>query len=94
MLTRLKLSDEWADTQMDVDGVKGCLGSFMVLKQQHPHLKVVLSIGGGAASQNFAAVASSPIARDHFARTASNLVHASGLDGLDSKPLFSHYQHH
>lgn len=72
---------------MDVDGVKGCLGSFMVLKQQHPHLKVILSIGGAAASQNFAAVASSPIARDHFAKTASNLVHASGLDGLDSKLL-------
>jgi chitinase len=79
------LSDEWADLQMDVDGAKGCLGSFMILKQRYPHLKVVLSIGGGAASQNFASVAANPVARDNFARTAYSLVQASGLDGIDSE---------
>lgn len=69
---------------MEVDGVKGCLGSFMVLKQRHKHLKVVLSIGGGAASTNFAVVAASAALRDNFGRSVRGLVTASGFDGIDS----------
>ena len=79
------LSDEWADAKMDVDGASGCIGSFMRLKDQHEHLKVVLSIGGGAASQNFATVAASTITRDNFGRSAKGLVDACGFDGIDSK---------
>lgn len=70
---------------MEVDGAKGCLGSFMKLKQEKPHLKVILSIGGGGASQNFAAVAASAATRDNFGRSARGLVDASGLDGIDSE---------
>ncbi|TVY52286.1 Endochitinase B1 [Lachnellula cervina] len=77
------LSDEWADAQMPVDGATGCLGAFMRLKQQHEYLKVILSIGGGAASQNFAAVASSAVTRDNFGQSAKGLVEASGFDGID-----------
>lgn len=83
-----KLSDEWADAQMDVDGVKGCLGSLLLLKQQHPHLKVVLSIGGGSASGNFATVAARASARDNFGRSARGLVEAYGLDGIDGEFLW------
>lgn len=81
----LKLSDEWADAGAPVDGVYGGLGSLMHLKQKHPHLQVVLSIGGGAASEIFPIVASSTLLRDNFARSALGLVEASGLDGIDSK---------
>ncbi|TVY33955.1 Endochitinase B1 [Lachnellula occidentalis] len=77
------LSDEWADAQMPVDGATGCLGAFMRLKQKHEYLKVILSIGGGAASQNFAAVASSAVTRDNFGKSAKGLVEASGFDGID-----------
>lgn len=70
---------------MEVDGVIGCLGSLMAIKRQMPHLKVLLSIGGAAASANFAAVAASAISRDNFGRSARGLVVASGLDGIDSK---------
>ncbi len=56
----------------------------MRLKEQHPHLKVILSIGGGAASENFAAAAGSAVARDNFGRSAKGLVDASGFDGIDS----------
>lgn len=69
--------------------MKGCMGSFMMLKQQKPHLKVVLSIGGGAASQNFATVAASAACRDNFGRSAKGLVTASGFDGIDSEFTFS-----
>lgn len=59
----------------------------MLLKRQHQHLKVILSIGGGAGSQNFASIASSAVARDNFGRSAKGLVEASGFDGIDSKSL-------
>lgn len=77
------LSDEWADAGAPVDGVQGGLGSLMHLKQKHPHLRVVLSIGGGNSSEIFPLVASSTLLRDNFARSAKGLVEASGLDGID-----------
>ncbi|KAJ2893184.1 hypothetical protein MKZ38_008925 [Zalerion maritima] len=77
------LSDEWADCQAPCDGVQGGLGSLMHLKQQHPHLQVILSVGGGNSSQIYPMVASSAAMRDTFARSARGLVEASGLDGID-----------
>lgn len=56
----------------------------MHLKQAHPHLSVVLSIGGGNSSEIFPIVASSTLLRDNFGRSARGLVEASGLDGIDS----------
>lgn len=72
-----------------MDGAKGCLGSFIELKNQKPHLKVILSIGGASASQNFASVASSAAKRDNFGRSAFSIVKDAGLDGIDSK---CHYE--
>ncbi|KAJ3471280.1 hypothetical protein MRS44_001379 [Fusarium solani] len=77
------LSDEWADAGAPVDGVQGGLGSLMHLKQKHPHLRVVLSVGGGNSSEVFPLVASNTLLRDNFARSARGLVEASGLDGID-----------
>ncbi|KAF4985028.1 hypothetical protein FDECE_16880 [Fusarium decemcellulare] len=79
----LWLSDEWADAGPPVDGVQGALGSWMHLKQNHPHLRVVLLIGGGNSSEVFPMVASDTLPRDKFARSARGLVEASGLDGID-----------
>lgn len=55
----------------------------MYLKQKHPHLLVVLSVGGGNSSEIFPHVAASAVRRDNFARSAQGLVDASGLDGID-----------
>ncbi|KAI0178991.1 glycoside hydrolase family 18 protein [Hypoxylon sp. FL1284] len=77
------LSDEWADTQAPCDGVQGGLGSLMHLKQRHPHLRVTLSIGGGASNETYPVVASDALLRDNFARSVRDLVEASGLDGID-----------
>jgi chitinase len=74
---------------MDVDGAKGCLGSFMALKQEKPHLKVLLSIGGSGGCQHFATVAASAALRDNFGKSAKGLVVASGFDGIDSTSSFS-----
>ncbi|RJE22197.1 chitinase [Aspergillus sclerotialis] len=78
------LSDEWADTQMPVDGTNGCLRAFTQLKQQYSKMKVILSIGGGGkGSDNFALVAGSRSRTEMFCRTARELVDLFGLDGVD-----------
>src|SRR5271163_1948875 len=78
---------------MPVDGATGCLGSFMRLKQQHEHLQLILSVGGGAASQTFATVAASAATRDNFGKSAKGLVDASGFQGIDSEFLQLCYNH-
>jgi chitinase len=80
-----QLSDEFADCKISVDGVTGCLGSFLVQKQKNPHLKVVLSVGGGNAGANFAVAASYAASRDLFAKSAATLVTNGHLDGIDRK---------
>lgn len=67
-----------------MDGVQGGLGSLMHLKQKHPHLRVVLSVGG-SSTEFFPVVASNTLLRDNFGRSALGLVTASGLDGIDSE---------
>ena len=73
------------DVQAPVDGVQGGLGSLMHLKQTHPHLQVILSVGGANSAASFPVTAANAIYRDNFARSARGLVEASGFDGIDSK---------
>ena len=83
--------DTYADTQMMVDGAQGCLGAFSAIKRRYPHLKLLLSIGGGGpAGQSFAAVAANPVARENFGRTARDLVRQYRLDGIDGTYLRNH----
>lgn len=75
----------WSDIKAPVDDSQGGIGSLLDLKQGHPHLKVILSVGGPSANESFKSVASNPAYRETFAHTARGLVTASGLDGIDSK---------
>lgn len=69
---------------MTVDGAQGCLGAFADIKRRYPHLKLLLSIGGGGpASESFAAVAANSNTRERFGRTARGLVLQYRLDGID-----------
>ncbi|KAF2187635.1 glycoside hydrolase family 18 protein [Zopfia rhizophila CBS 207.26] len=84
------LSDDWADTQIDVPGAKdvpaakGCLNSFSLIKKKYSKLRVVLSIGGGGkGSEPFAEVARHQASRERFAQTALAMVQQFGLDGID-----------
>ncbi|KAF2202873.1 chitinase 1 precursor [Delitschia confertaspora ATCC 74209] len=77
-------SDEWADTQIEVDGTAGCLNSFAAIKKKYQRLRVVLSIGGGGkGSETFAEVAKHRASRERFAQTAKEWVQKYGLDGID-----------
>jgi len=80
-----QLHDEYADTQIEVDGTKGCLNALVALKKQYTHLKVLLSIGGaGEGSIAFAKVAGQSSTRSHFASSARAIVDTYKLDGIDS----------
>ena len=68
-----------------MDGTLGCLNAFKLLKQQHPLLKVIVSIGGGAGSAIFPEVAGNHNTSLALARSARALVDTYGLDGIDSK---------
>lgn len=57
----------------------------MHLKQKHPHLHVVLSIGGDTAAEIFPVVAADATFRDKFAQSALVLMESFGLDGVDSR---------
>lgn len=67
----------------EYDGVEGALGSLMYLKQKHPYLRVLLSIGGASSKEVFRRVASDLMLCKNFARSAHILIEASDLDGVD-----------
>lgn len=82
------LSDEWADSQLEVDDTSGCLRAFQQLKIQHDHLKIIISIGGGGkGSENFAAASATVEGRERFAASAKALVDEFALDGVDGCSL-------
>ena len=88
-LTLPQLSDEYADTEIDINGdgsMKGCINDLRSLKKRYPNLKTILSIGGGGkGSVPFPAVTSNGIVRTTFAQSARQIVDAFGFDGMDCK---------
>lgn len=77
--------DEHADIERSIDGEKGCLAALRKLKLQNPHLKTLLSVGGGSGSANFPTFAASSVGRENFARSAREFVQRFSLDGIDGK---------
>jgi chitinase len=89
--------DEWADTQIDVDGVKGCIAAVTAQKQRQNanHVKILVSIGGaGKGSEHFATVASDPNLRIRFAHSVRDFVDSYGFDGADSKRFHKYPKTH
>ena len=86
---QLQFSDEYADTEIDINGdgsVKGCLNDLRSLKKTHPNIKTILSVGGGGeGSAPFPNIASNGIVRGNFAQSAKQMVDTYGFDGIDSR---------
>ena len=78
------LSDEYADAEIDINGTKGCLNNLKTVKVHNPHIKTLLSIGGGGkGSAPLPIVAGSAEARSRFAWTAEEMLEIYDLDGID-----------
>lgn len=89
-------SDTWADfeneslvrlteeekEEWDVD-YYGNLGAFRKLKEEYPHLKVLLTLGGWTLSKNFSNVTYDEEARATFVESAVDFVREYDLDGID-----------
>ena len=86
------LSDTWADQEIHYPGdswndvghnLYGNFKALYKLKQQHRHLKVILSIGGWTYSPTFHPIVVSPPLRSKFVASAIRLLEDNALDGLD-----------
>jgi chitinase len=61
----------------------GVLRQLQLLKQKHPHLRTLISVGGWTLSGNFSDAAATERARDLFALSCLDLVTRYGFDGVD-----------
>ncbi|OJD32751.1 glycoside hydrolase family 18 protein [Diplodia corticola] len=80
--------DEHADLHHPIPGhplsPNGCLPSLAHLRSTtHPHLALLLSLGGGSGSAPFPRLAASPTARRTLATAIASFLSTHALDGLD-----------
>ncbi|KAJ9314020.1 CAZyme family GH18 [Paecilomyces variotii] len=76
--------DEKADLEYPTDGTKGCLNALSLLKRERfPHLKLIVSLGGGSGSGPFAELAAVPESRARLAQSVRKFVDQYGFDGVD-----------
>ncbi len=61
----------------------GAFRQLRVLKEKHPHLKTLISIGGWTLSGKFSDIASTPEAREKFSKSAVAFMVRHGFDGVD-----------
>lgn len=85
----ITVGDPWIDTQKPYGDdtweteLKGHFGQLIKLKQQHPNIKTLISVGGWTWSKNFSDVAASDTLRKACARSAVEFVVKYGFDGVD-----------
>lgn len=81
--------DPWADTQFPYPGdtneqpLKGNLNQLQLLKQSHPQLQTLISIGGWTESDYFSNAALTSESRAVFAQSAVDYMLTYGFDGVD-----------
>ncbi len=85
------LGDPWIDAQSSwggefdggVNGLYGNLGKLAQLKEEHPHLKTLISVGGWSWSNRFSDVAADSQLRKTFANSAVDFIRTFKMDGVD-----------
>ncbi len=83
------LGDPWIDAQKSFAGdtwdqpIRGNLNALVKLKQQYPHLKTIISVGGWSWSNRFSDVAASDTIRKAFAQSAVDFIRKYQMDGVD-----------
>jgi chitinase len=85
----ITLSDPQADTDFAYPGdadnqpLKGNFHQFQLLRQAHPQLQTLISIGGWSQSGKFSDVALTAASRAKFARSVVAFILHYGFDGAD-----------
>lgn len=84
----LILFDPWADVDFreNWNTERPFWGNFyelVCLKQKHPHLKTLASIGGWTLSNNFSQMAANPKARANFVKNCIQFCEKYQFDGID-----------
>lgn len=84
------LGDSYADIDKFYDGdswdagsLRGNFNQLIKLRQAHPHLKTLISVGGWTWSGRFSDVALTPEARRRFAASCVDFMKRYGFDGID-----------
>ena len=87
---RCVLGDPYADTDKaypgdtwDPGAKRGSFHQLELLKQAHPHLKTLISVGGWTWSGRFSDVALTPTSRETFASSCVDFMIEYGFDGID-----------
>ena len=81
--------DPWADLERAIGPdrwdtpVRGNFGAYARLKAAHPHLRVLIAVGGWFDSGRFSDVAATPAARAKFAASVRAFCLQYGFDGVD-----------
>jgi chitinase len=70
--------DSW-----DGGAMRGSFHQLNLLKQSHPHLKTLISVGGWTLSSKFPQVASTADGRERFAQSCVEFMQTYGFDGID-----------
>ncbi len=70
--------DSW-----DAGSLRGSFHQLQLLKQKHPHLKTLLSIGGWTWSAGFSDASSTAAGREKLAKSCTAIATKYGFDGLD-----------
>ncbi len=79
----LTTHDEFAALQKNQQGASGNIGSLKVLKENNPHLKIIISVGGWSLSWNLSKIAADPVKRNTFITSAVDFLITHGFDGID-----------
>lgn len=85
----IEIIDPWADIERPVGPdtwdtpLRGHYGAYARLKAEHPHLRVLIAVGGWFDSGRFSDVAASPAARVKFAKSVRAFCVQYGFDGVD-----------
>jgi GH18 family chitinase len=90
---RVALGDSYADIDKAYPGdswdtslqpFRGTFNQIMnVIRKEHPHLKVLLSVGGWTWSAKFSDVAKDDGGRETFAQSCLDMIEKYGFDGID-----------
>jgi chitinase len=81
--------DRWAAVEKAFPGdsweqmPRGNYNQLRKLKEKHPHLVTMISVGGWTLSGRFSDVALTPESREKFARSAVAFIVEHGFDGVD-----------